>query len=113
MKNDIELVANILLKINDKFDGELVSEEKLEELEENVLESVNTDVLNWIQAINLLKNIEFEKKNLENDKNFIQSLNLLNLSLLDISNDLMCLYEVLKDIILNLPEIENVGKKLK
>ncbi|MGX7172289.1 hypothetical protein BCR24_15155 [Enterococcus ureilyticus] len=98
MKEELELVFQILSKINDKYDKSLIDPNKLEDVKENNIDSLAEDFSKWDNAISCLSKVDITKDNLEDEENYRHGIAYLGMSLIDISNDLKELYDILGEL---------------
>lgn len=107
MKQDLLMVIELLTKINEQYNNRLVNEEKYEDFQENVSESLDTDFSKWEKSIEYLKMVDINKENFEEEESFRHGIAYLSMALLDISNDLNEMNELVVEMVQNLQK-ENI-----
>lgn len=95
MKENLKKIFQLLSDINDKSGGKLIESSRLSDVKENVIESLDTDFSHWDKACLYLNDIDISKEGFDKEEDFKHGIVYLGMSLLDISNDLEEIYDML------------------
>lgn len=102
MKEDLKFIYNFIASVNSQKGSKLLKEETLVDTKENVYDSLDTDFANMKLAMEKLKSIDTSNNNFEDEIEFKHGVAYLGMALIDISNDLAEMNDMLGELIQNL-----------
>ncbi|MGX7150387.1 hypothetical protein [Enterococcus ureasiticus] len=102
MKEDLKFIYNFISSVNSQKANKLLKEETLADTKENVYESLDTDFTNMEIALKKLKSIDILSNNFEDEIEFKHGMAYLGMALIDISNDIAEMNDMLGELVQNL-----------